>query len=90
MPAPAKVTVREPVENTPVSNDPLSARAEWGIPSWLVQVTLSPTSTVTAAGTNWAPLIATLALAATALPVSAMSRVAAAVANTRRAIRSAR
>lgn len=88
MPGCANVTERDPVENTPVSNDPLSARAECGMPSWFVQVTLSPTSIVTAAGTNCAPLIATLAFAASAAPESAISRVMAATANARRAIRS--
>lgn len=90
MPACASVTDRDPVENTPVSNEPLSARAECGIPSWFVHVTLSPTFTVTALGTNCAPLIATAAFAASAEPPSAMAPISAAIANAKRAIRSSR
>lgn len=80
----------DPVEKTPVSNEPSSARAECGMPSWFVQVTLSPTFTVTALGKNCAPVIATLAFAASAAPPSATVPISAATANARRAIRSSR
>jgi len=83
-----------PVENTPVSNEPLSARAECGIPSSFVHEMESPTFTVTLAGTNCAVRIATPALAACAAvaleSASATAATAAANANVRRrpAIRS--
>lgn len=88
VPACESVAARDPVENTPVSNEPLSARAECGIPSWFVQVTVSPTFTVTVAGTNCAPFIATLAFAAIAAPPRARAPITAAIANVKRAIRS--
>lgn len=88
MPACDNVAERDPVVNTPVSNDPLSARAECGIPSWFIQVTVSPTFTVTVPGTNCTPLIATLAFAAIAAPPSASAPASAAIAKVKRAIRS--
>jgi hypothetical protein len=87
-PACANVADRAPVEKMPVSNEPLSARAECGMPSSFVQVTLSPTFTVTALGANCAPRMATPAFAAIAAFPSAIAPISAAIANTRRAIRS--
>jgi hypothetical protein len=88
VPAVVMTADREPVEKTPVSNEPLSARAECGMPSSFVQVTLSPTFTVTALGANCAPRMATPAFAAIAAFPSAIAPISAAIANTRRAIRS--
>jgi hypothetical protein len=58
------------------------------MPSSFVQVTLSPTFTVTALGTNCAPRIATPAFAASAAFPSAIAPISAAIANAKRAIRS--
>ena len=66
VPACPNETERDPVVKSPVSKEPLSARAECAIPSWFVHVTLSPTLTVTDAGTNRTPCIATAAFAAAA------------------------
>ncbi len=88
MPACPKVAERVPVEKMPVSNELLSARAECAIPSSFVQVTLSPTFTVTALGANCAPRIATAAFAAIAAFPSTTVPISAAIANARRAIRS--
>lgn len=55
-----------PLEKMPVSNDPLSARAECEMPSSFVHETESPTFTVTLAGTNATFRMATDAFAASA------------------------
>src|ERR687896_2413462 len=48
-----------PASKMPVSKLPPSAVAECGVGPSLVQVTVSPTSIVTAAGANWKSLIVT-------------------------------
>ena len=68
VPALVNVTERLPVEKTPVSNDPLSAFAECGMPSWFVHVTDSPTFTGTLAGWNVTSRMVTNAFAACATP----------------------
>jgi hypothetical protein len=69
-------TVRDPVEKMPVLHAPLFAVAECVTLSPFVQVTLSPTLTVTLGGSNAKLLIATAALAASAAVTSAAERLA--------------
>jgi hypothetical protein len=52
--------VLDPLENTPVSNEPSVAVSEWSVPSWLVTVMVSPTLAVAGSGTNLNPLIVIL------------------------------
>jgi hypothetical protein len=69
-PAARMVIVREPLTKTPVSQVPLFAVEVCETLSLFVQVTVSPTLTVTLLGTNEKFLIDTAALAAAALVAS--------------------
>lgn len=68
------VRVRDPLAKMPVSHDLLSAVAECDTPpSLLVQVTVSPTLTVTVPGWNEKSLMDTAELAPTAAPATTIA-----------------